>query len=129
MPENNHGPDWMHADEQHDAHHDDHGSSELDTHASTPDWLKETESPFGEEDVLSKEVAATTVHTDTPTKTPDWMHEETPATPIIAEQALSSDTTSHTEVPAWLQSAPETTTENTDTETPSIPALPIENVS
>lgn len=36
---------------------------------STPDWLKNTESPFGSEDVLSKEVS----ESKTETHTPDWM--------------------------------------------------------
>lgn len=41
---------------------------------STPDWLKNTESPFGSEDILSKEVSSS----NTESHTPDWMndHEE-----------------------------------------------------
>lgn len=40
---------------------------------STPDWLKNTESPFGSEDVLSKEVS----ESKTEAHTPDWMNDHT----------------------------------------------------
>lgn len=39
---------------------------------STPDWLKNTESPFGSEDVLSKEVS----ESKTEAHTPDWMNDQ-----------------------------------------------------
>lgn len=48
-----------------------HAPAEEAHDESTPDWLKNNESPFGSEDVLSKEVntSATEEHT------PEWMHD------------------------------------------------------
>lgn len=44
-------------------------SNEANTHEGGPDWLKATESPFGSEDILSKEVS----QNQNEVHTPEWM--------------------------------------------------------
>ena len=70
---------------------------------SAPDWLKPTESPFGSEDVLSKEVSNQT--TSEPT-TPSWMqeHEEK----AVATATTNTTTDHHEDVPDWLKDTHET---------------------
>jgi hypothetical protein len=70
---------------------------------SAPDWLKPTESPFGSEDVLSKEVSNQT--TSEPT-TPSWMqeHEEK----AVAATTTNTTTDHHEDVPDWLKDTHET---------------------
>lgn len=83
----------------------------------TPDWLKNNESPFGSEDILSQEVSQTQTNTDT--HTPDWMndhHEEqtpaTPATPTTEEKSAPEvPTTQTTDVPDWLKEEKTPTTD------------------
>lgn len=124
-PENNHGPDWLHDDQNHDTHNAEHSTGEVDTHATTPDWLKETESPFGEEDVLSKEVASNTIKTDTPVTTPDWMHTEAPVSPTTTEVSTPVET-AHTDVPDWLKTSDH---EETPIETPIMSSVEPEVVT
>ena len=77
------------------------------TEDGTPDWLKNAESPFGSEDVLSQEVS----QSNTDTHTPDWMndhHEEkTAATPTVApvvEKTIPVEApATQADVPDWLK--------------------------
>lgn len=70
---------------------------------SAPDWLKPTESPFGSEDVLSKEVSNQT--TSEPT-TPSWMQEHEEKAVVAT---TTNTTTDHLEdVPDWLKDTHET---------------------
>ena len=76
--DNHHGPDWIHQDSE---HHDDHGLPTIPTNVaghddhSTPDWLKEPESSFGGEDILSKEIKNAPPATSSAHDTvPDWLH-------------------------------------------------------
>ncbi len=73
----------------------------------TPDWLKPTESPFGSEDVLSKEVSNQTASTTT---TPEWMHEHEEK---AVESATTTPTEHHDDVPDWLKDTHETPVSNT----------------
>ena len=99
----------------------------------TPDWLKNTESPFGSEDVLSQEVSQT--QSSTETHTPDWMndhHEEekiTPAAPIVApvvEKPTPVQAPAQTaDVPDWLKDETTKTPEvPSPLDTPVIPETP-----
>jgi PKD repeat protein len=91
------------AHETHDApsdmHHDD---------TNTPDWLKSAESPFGSDDVLSKEIAHEEDHK---THTPEWMHdheEKHEEKHTLPEKTSEPVPASHSEeTPDWLKDTPE----------------------
>lgn len=71
-----------------------------DSHDGGPDWLKPTESPFGSEDILSKEVSQSQ---DTHANTPEWMHDHEEKE--VAQNTISVPepvSTTH-DVPDWLQ--------------------------
>jgi len=115
-----------------DEHHDD----------STPDWLKNNESPFGSEDVLSEEVSkstgtthttewmhdnpekvveSTTIHTDDDQhddNTPDWLKETTPTDDDTSLENTSTDTT---ETTADISTPTNTTNESPTDENHEIP--------
>lgn len=119
-----------------DAHGDDFPltpTTPTPTADGTPDWLKNTESPFGSEDVLSQEVSQT--QSSTETHTPDWMndhHEEekiTPAAPIVApvvEKPTPVQAPAQTaDVPDWLKDEATKTPEvPSPLDTPVIPETP-----
>lgn len=90
-------------------------------HDSTPDWLRESESPFGGEDILAKS-AQSTKHEDDhhESSIPDWAkdsHDETPMTlppdphteapkPLQETSSTSStpiSTGSDEDIPDWLK--------------------------
>jgi Type IV secretion system pilin len=69
----------------------------------TPDWLKSAESPFGSEDVLSKEVWQSQ---EPQTHTPEWMrdHEEKEVASIPSLTPIAPSTSEHSETtPDWLK--------------------------
>lgn len=108
----NHGPDWLHDD-----HEDNHALSttSADDH-STPEWLKESESSFGSDDVLAKEIQTPSVPATTPGVTPptitetsshsadvpDWL-KSTDEVSTHTDIAQTSSTNTPAEVPSWLQ--------------------------
>jgi hypothetical protein len=89
---------------------------------STPDWLKNNESPFGSDDVLSKEV---TESRDT-THTPEWMHDH--AEKVVQSSVISSglDENHDDSTPDWLKGADThadtTSSENIDRVNDSTPS-------
>lgn len=124
------GPDWMHND-----HDDHHGlSTTPDQHEQhdqpgTPDWLKEPESSFGGEDILSKEIKNTPepAHEETPA----WMHDDHSAeTPHIATpEPTPIPSSSESTIPDWLQSSAPTepVTPVTEAPLPTTPSAPVVN--
>lgn len=90
-------------------------SNETSSNEGGPDWLKPTESPFGSEDVLSKEVS----QNQNEVHTPEWMGSQTPAQPE------TKDNTPH-DVPDWLKDSHESTSTTTpswlteEAETPAV---------
>jgi hypothetical protein len=91
---------------------------------TTPDWLKPTDSPFGSEDVLAKEVTQATQ--EQTTTAPEWMHEEekpvsTPSTPEPSPETH--------DVPDWLKDTHETSVVSNSTPswlTEETPTTPVE---
>ncbi len=105
-----HGPGWLHED-----HGDIASTPSTEDHAEgTPDWLKATESPFGSEDVLSKEVQSSPAVSGG-ASTPDWMHDEgAHNTPIKSEETHEKEKIAEQETPDWLA---DTSKKHTETET------------
>lgn len=126
-------------------------SSDEGTSTTTPDWLKEESSPFGDEDVFSQEIAAPSSETHqpdwlddtshTPVVTPETTVEsENETEPLLATEPIpeilpestetgdihsSSDDVVSTEtanIPDWLQGAP-VTEDSTEDTTPKFKAL------
>jgi hypothetical protein len=114
--------------------HDDHG---------TPDWLKESESSFGGEDVLAKEIKTAPVDSHA-NSTPNWVEQDTPTSVSAPANIPGSNTntispaaeTEHHDVPDWLKGADspaeiQVSTEKTETvspvlETPTVTQAPAE---
>lgn len=132
--ETQHGPGWLH-----DEHDTTTHENSTDASSDTPDWLKESGSPFGEEDVLAKEVsssekknetattpAQTTTHT-TSSDIPDWLHDShdtqhTSEKPETTPKAETQATTPKTnDIPDWLHEDTHPSTIPDTTATPVVP--------
>lgn len=96
-----------------------HPDGSLSVDENAPDWLKSAESPFGSEDILSKEVSesaqASAAHT------PDWMHDHG-ETPTIESNTAPAPVPAPAPAPAPVPPAPEPTPiTSTPSETHDIP--------